>query len=111
MKKIFCRLLMLLAAGLLLAPAFAAGPPADGAYTVEVALSAAKESNYEIPLHLRNAPTDLMKKLGYHKGYKYPHDYDRHFVKEQYLPDELKVAEELMKIGESEKNKEGTKKS
>ncbi|HNW30876.1 MAG TPA: replication-associated recombination protein A, partial [Spirochaetota bacterium] len=47
-------------------------------------------SNYEIPLHIRNAPTELMKNLGYHKGYKYPHDFDRHFVKEIYLPAELK---------------------
>ena len=53
-------------------------------------MAAAKESNYEIPLHIRNAPTKLMKELGYHKGYRYPHDFDRHFVKDQYLPDELK---------------------
>jgi len=69
----------------------ASAPKSNASYlSVEAALSAAKDSNYEIPLHLRNAPTDLMKKLGYHKGYRYPHDYDRHFVKEQYLPDELK---------------------
>lgn len=43
-----------------------------------------------VPLHLRNAPTDLMKKLGYGKGYKYPHDYQEHFVEEDYLPENLK---------------------
>ena len=43
------------------------------------------------PKHLRNAPTKLMKELGYHKGYKYAHDYDGHHVPgEQYLPDKLK---------------------
>lgn len=42
------------------------------------------------PKHLRNAPTKLMKELGYHKGYKYAHEYDGHFVDgERYLPDKL----------------------
>jgi putative ATPase len=42
------------------------------------------------PLHIRNAPTRLMKDLGYGKNYKYPHDYPHHFVDETYLPDNLK---------------------
>ncbi len=42
-----------------------------------------------VPLHLRNAPTGLMKKLGYGKEYKYPHDYEGGYVKEEYLPDRL----------------------
>lgn len=42
-----------------------------------------------VPLHLRNAPTGLMKELGYGKGYKYPHDYPDHFVEEDYLPENL----------------------
>ncbi len=46
--------------------------------------------DYDVPLHLRNAPTKLMKELGYHKGYKYAHDFDGHYVDLQYLPDELK---------------------
>jgi putative ATPase len=45
---------------------------------------------YDVPMHLRNAPTKLMKELGYHKGYKYAHSFDEHFVDMQYLPDELK---------------------
>lgn len=45
---------------------------------------------HEIPLYLRNAPTQLMKQLGYAKGYKYPHDYPGHFVDEEYLPKEIK---------------------
>lgn len=49
-----------------------------------------KTGNLPVPLHLRNAPTKLMKELGYHEGYKYAHDFDHHFVNQQYLPDELK---------------------
>ncbi len=45
--------------------------------------------NLPVPLHLRNAPTKLMKDLGYSDGYKYPHDYPGHWVEQQYLPDEL----------------------
>ena len=48
-----------------------------------------KSGNLPVPLHLRNAPTKLMKELGYHDGYKYSHDYPNHFVKQQYLPDDL----------------------
>jgi putative ATPase len=43
-----------------------------------------------VPLHIRNAPTQLMKGLGYAKGYKYPHDFPDHFVDETYLPENLK---------------------
>jgi len=42
-----------------------------------------------VPLHLRNAPTPLMKGLGYGSGYRYPHDYEAATVEQQYLPDEL----------------------
>lgn len=42
-----------------------------------------------VPLHLRNAPTKLMKKLNYGTEYKYPHDFPNHFVKQQYLPEEI----------------------
>ena len=43
-----------------------------------------------VPLHIRNAPTALMKDLGYGKEYKYPHDYPDHFVEEEYLPENLR---------------------
>ena len=46
--------------------------------------------NMPVPFHIRNAPTSLMKDLGYGKDYKYPHDYPEHFVEEDYLPDNLK---------------------
>ncbi|MBQ5740665.1 MAG: replication-associated recombination protein A [Bacteroidaceae bacterium] len=48
--------------------------------------------NLPVPLHLRNAPTKLMADLGYHKGYKYAHDYKNNFVHQQFLPDELQQA-------------------
>ncbi|PIE75309.1 MAG: AAA family ATPase [Deltaproteobacteria bacterium] len=49
-----------------------------------------KNKSFEVPNHLRNAPTKLMKELGYKKDYKYPHDYEYGFVKQKYLPEELK---------------------
>ncbi|HBB06787.1 MAG TPA: AAA family ATPase, partial [Bacteroides sp.] len=48
--------------------------------------------NQPVPLHLRNAPTKLMKQLGYGKDYKYAHDYAGHFVRQQFLPDGLEDA-------------------
>lgn len=57
---------------------------------IDEALAKVRETgNLPVPLHLRNAPTSLMKKLGYADGYKYPHDYPNHWVEQQYLPDEL----------------------
>jgi putative ATPase len=46
--------------------------------------------NMPVPLHIRNAPTSLMRNLGYGRGYKYPHDYPENYVGEEYLPDNLK---------------------
>jgi len=48
-----------------------------------------RTGNLPVPLHLRNAPTQLMNELGYHNGYKYAHDYEDHFVEQAYLPKEL----------------------
>ncbi len=48
------------------------------------------DSTLDIPMHLRNAPTKLMKEMGYHKGYKYPHDFKGHFVQADYLPEKIK---------------------
>ena len=57
---------------------------------IDEALAKVRETgNLSVPLHLRNAPTGLMKELGYADGYKYPHDYPNHWVEQQYLPDEL----------------------
>ena len=49
-----------------------------------------KTGNQPVPLHLRNAPTSLMKDLGYSDGYKYPHDFAGHFTPQQYMPDALR---------------------
>lgn len=51
---------------------------------------AEKTSHLPVPLHLRNAPTNLMKEQGYGVNYLYPHDYPEHFVEQDYLPNELK---------------------
>ena len=45
---------------------------------------------YGVPLHIRNAPTKLMKDLGYHAGYKYAHEFEGGFVADNYWPDKLK---------------------
>lgn len=50
----------------------------------------AREGDLPVPLHLRNAPTKLMKELGYGKEYQYPHDHDNRFVEEDYLPDAIR---------------------
>jgi len=57
---------------------------------IDEALAKVRETgNLPVPLHLRNAPTSLMKDLGYNDGYLYPHDFPGHWVEQQYLPDEL----------------------
>ena len=57
---------------------------------IEKALEAVRKTgNLPVPLHLRNAPTDLMKELGYAKGYKYAHDFEGHFVEQEFMPKEL----------------------
>ena len=57
---------------------------------IDAALAKVRETgNLPVPLYLRNAPTSLMKELGYADGYKYPHDFPGHWVEQQYLPDEL----------------------
>jgi len=49
-----------------------------------------RTGNLPVPLHLRNAPTKLMKELNYGKDYKYSHDFQNHFVEQQFMPEELK---------------------
>ncbi len=69
----------------------ATSPKSNSAYMgINTALSLVEQTgNLPVPLHLRNAPTKLMKELGYSDGYKYAHDYENHFVKQQFLPEEL----------------------
>jgi putative ATPase len=70
----------------------AASPKSNSAYlAIDEALALVeKTGNLPVPLHLRNAPTKLMKELNYGKNYQYSHDYQNHFVEQQYLPDEIK---------------------
>jgi putative ATPase len=69
----------------------ATSPKSNSAYLgVDAALAKVRETgNQPVPLPIRNAPTQLMRELGYHDGYKYPHDYPGHFTEQQYLPDAL----------------------
>ena len=70
----------------------ATSPKSNSAYMgINDALEEVRKSgNQPVPLHLRNAPTSLMKELGYSEGYKYAHDYEGNFVEQQFLPDALK---------------------
>jgi putative ATPase len=67
-------------------------PKSNSAYlAIDAALALVKETgDLPVPLHLRNAPTKLMKELNYGKEYHYAHDGANHFVKQQYLPNEIK---------------------
>lgn len=69
----------------------ASSPKSNASYcAINSALQKVRETgNLPVPLHLRNAPTQLMEKEGYGKGYMYAHDYPGHFAYQQYLPDEL----------------------
>ena len=68
----------------------ATSPKSNSAYmAINHALQFVESTgNLPVPLHLRNAPTKLMKDLGYNEGYKYAHDYENNFVKQQYMPNE-----------------------
>ncbi|MCW3787627.1 replication-associated recombination protein A [Plebeiibacterium sediminum] len=70
----------------------ATSPKSNSAYlAINKAQSIVRQTgNIPVPLHLRNAPTKLMKELGYGKEYKYSHDYENNFVEQDFLPDELK---------------------
>lgn len=70
----------------------ATSPKSNSAYEgINAALETVRQTgNLPVPLHLRNAPTKLMKQLGYSKGYKYAHDYEGHFVEQQFLPDGIR---------------------
>ena len=70
----------------------ATSPKSNSAYEgINSAIQLVRETgNLPVPLHLRNAPTKLMKELGYGKEYKYAHAYKGHFVEQQFLPDEVK---------------------
>ncbi len=70
----------------------ASSPKSNASYIgIEKAFNEVRnKSLFAVPLHLRNAPTKLMKDIGYGKEYKYAHDFDNNFVEENYFPEELK---------------------
>lgn len=70
----------------------ASSPKSNSAYlAIDSALALVEETgNLPVPLHLRNAPTKLMKNLDYGKNYKYSHDFENNFVEQQFLPDKIK---------------------
>ena len=70
----------------------ATSPKSNSAYNgINKALQIVRQTgNQPVPLHLRNAPTEMMKDLGYASGYKYSHDYPGHFVEQQFMPDSLR---------------------
>lgn len=70
----------------------ATSPKSNASYTAinEAIALAEKTAHLPVPLHLRNAPTKLMKQIGYGKEYKYAHDYPGNFVTQNFMPDELK---------------------
>ena len=70
----------------------ASSPKSNASYVaIKTARGIVQETgDLPVPLHLRNAPTGLMKKMGYGKGYQYAHDYEHNFANQEYLPAELK---------------------
>ena len=72
----------------------ATSPKSNSAYmAIDAALAEVRKSgNLPVPLHIRNAPTSLMKELGYHANYKYAHDYPGNFVRQPFLPDAIASA-------------------
>ena len=71
----------------------ATSPKSNSAYcAINDALELVRQTgNLPVPLHLRNAPTKLMKQLGYGENYKYAHDYPGNFIRQQFMPDALKA--------------------
>lgn len=72
----------------------ASSPKSNAAYmAINNAMSiVSKTGDLAVPMHIRNAPTKLMKNLGYNKGYEYSHDYEGNFSAQEYLPDEIRGA-------------------
>ncbi len=69
----------------------ASSPKSNASYmAIDNAYSLVKQTgDLPVPLHIRNAPTKLMKELGYHKGYQYAHDFEHNFVKQEFLPEQI----------------------
>ena len=84
----------------------ASSPKSNRAYkAIDLAMEKVKQTgNLQVPIHLRNAPTKLMKNLGYGKGYQYAHDFKNQFVDQEFLPDEISGTK-FFEPGENPKEK------
>ena len=84
----------------------ATSPKSNTAYKAinEAQEKVRQTGNLPIPLHLRNAPTKLMKEIGYGEDYKYAHDYKNQFIEQEFLPEEIKGTT-LYQPGENQKEK------
>ena len=85
----------------------AASPKSNSAYAaINQAMETVQQTgNLSVPLHLRNAPTSLMKEIGYGENYQYAHNYQDHFVKENYLPEDLETPQ-FYQPGENHREEE-----
>lgn len=72
----------------------ASSPKSNASYmAINNAMSVvSKTGDLSVPMHIRNAPTKMMKDMGYHKGYEYAHDHENNFSPQEYLPDEIRGA-------------------
>lgn len=85
----------------------ASSPKSNASYmAIEQALAEAMQSgDLPVPLHIRNAPTKLMKDLGYHKGYQYAHDFQGNFSEQEFLPEKLQ-GKKFYEPGDNAREKE-----
>lgn len=85
----------------------ATSPKSNASYTAinEAMTLAEKTAHLPVPLHLRNAPTKLMKQLGYGRAYQYAHDYNGNFSQQNYLPDDLQ-GQRLFEPGQNPREQE-----
>lgn len=85
----------------------ATSPKGNGSYLAigKAQALVQQTGNLSVPLHLRNAPTKLMKDLGYGENYKYSHDYANNFVNQEFLPDEIKGTN-FFEAGSSQKEQD-----
>ncbi len=85
----------------------ASSPKSNASYmAIENAMGAVNQTgDLSVPLPIRNAPTRLMKEIGYSKGYKYAHDYDKNFIEQEFLPDKI-TGKKFYEPGDNPREKE-----
>ncbi len=85
----------------------ASSPKSNASYmAIENALGTVNQTgDLSVPLHIRNAPTRLMKEIGYSKGYKYAHDFENNFIEQEFLPDKI-TGNKFYEPGDNPREKE-----